>query len=140
MEKCGLLSANSEKSENRPEKTVYTITEKGKQSFGRLLEKLLSTRYRPVFDHDAIFYFSNELPLAKLVQSLEEQQENLRVSLNTVEKHRNKTIPFVPESDRPMVEIIFSHHEHHLRAELDWVEETQRILKEQHRNDETKEN
>jgi DNA-binding PadR family transcriptional regulator len=140
MEKSGLLSANSEKSENRPEKTVYTITEKGRQAFRRLLEKLLNTRYRPVFDHDAIFYFANELPPATLAQSLEEQHENLRASLKTVEKHRNETIPLVPASDRPMVEIIFSHHEHHLRAELDWVEETQRMLKEQYRNDEAKEN
>ena len=39
-------------------------------------------------------------------------------------RHKQETLPFIPEESQPMVEIIFSHHEHHYQAEMDWVEQT----------------
>jgi hypothetical protein len=51
------------------------------------------------------------------------------VSLETIKRHKKETLPFVPEEAQPTVEIIFSHHEHHYQAELDWVEQTLDRLK-----------
>ncbi len=124
MAKNGLLSASSEKLDNRPEKTVYAITPKGKKAFDGLLNKLLKTTYRPVFDNDALFYFSTELPMGEITRSLEEQRKCLLVSLETISRHKVETLLFTPDEARQMVEIIFSHHEHHFKAELAWVEQS----------------
>lgn len=124
MAKNGLLSASSEKPDSRPEKTVYAVTEKGKKAFSGMLQKQLAAQYRPVFDNDAIFYFSNELQTEEVLGALKEEQRALNISLATIERHRLETISFVPPEAKTMVEIIFSHHELHYRAELDWVEQS----------------
>lgn len=129
MAKNGLLSASSEKTDNRPEKTVYAITPKGQKAFEGLLARQLNIHYRPTFDNDAMFYFSDALQPAEIVQALEHERQNLMVSLETIERHQKETIPFVPDDARPMVEIIFSHHVHHIQAELGWVEESLETLK-----------
>lgn len=129
MAKNGLLSASSEKTDNRPEKTVYAITPKGQKAFEGLLAKLLNTHYRPTFDNDAIFYFSNDLPQEEIVQSLKTERQNLRVGLETIERHQKETMQFVPDDARSMVEIIFSHHVHHMQAELNWIDQSLETLK-----------
>ena len=129
MEKNGLLSASSEKTDNRPEKTIYAITPKGKKAFEGLLTKQLNTHYRPTFDNDAIFYFSDALPQEQIVQALENERQNLRLSLETIARHQKESMQFVPDDARTMVEIIFSHHAHHMQAELDWVEQSLVTLK-----------
>ena len=50
--------------------------------------------------------------------------EKLGKILGHIEQHRTETLGLVPEDARTMVNIIFSHHESHYRAELDWVKET----------------
>ncbi len=129
MAKGGLLSASCEKQENRPEKTVYAITPKGRKAFDNLLAKLLKTQYRPSFDNDAIIFFSNEIPPEAVFLALQNEQQSLRASIETMNRHKQETLPFIPEEAQPMVEIIFSHHEHHYQAELDWVEQTLAKLK-----------
>lgn len=129
MAKSGLLTANNEKSDSRPERTVYSVTEKGKKAFARMLQKQLAMQYRPVFDNDAIFYFANELPPEEVVGALEEERTALNVSLATIERHRLETMSFVPPEAKTTAEIIFSHHELHYRAELDWVETSLERLK-----------
>jgi len=50
MEIDGLLSANSEKPGSRPEKTVYSITDKGISLFSDMLSDLLNFGFRPTFE------------------------------------------------------------------------------------------
>ncbi len=57
METDGLLSANREKPEGRPEKTIYTITDKGIVAFKNLIAGLIEFEYRPTFPSDGVFYF-----------------------------------------------------------------------------------
>lgn len=54
----GLLSASSKKDGARPEKTVYTITEKGVAVCREYLDEMLRFEYRPVFSSDGVFFFS----------------------------------------------------------------------------------
>src|ERR1700690_809345 len=61
MEKEGLLTASLEKNSNRQEKTIYSITAKGKKSFYQLLNEFLEFEYQPVFASDAVFYFSSQI-------------------------------------------------------------------------------
>ena len=125
----GLLSASSEKPESRPEKTIYTITDKGKESFQNMLADLLDFEYRPIFPSDGVFYFSDSLDAPNIVKHLECYIEKLRGIIGSIQKHKNETLQFAPEETKTMVQIIFSHHEHHYQAELGWAEEALHSLK-----------
>lgn len=124
MKRDGLLSASSEKPGSRPEKTVYATTDKGIEAYKKMLAKLLEFEYRPVFPSDGVFYFSDQYQIAEITAHLKLYINKLKDKLSLIEKHRNETVPFIPDEVKRMVEIIFSHHEHHFQAELSWAEET----------------
>jgi DNA-binding PadR family transcriptional regulator len=124
MKAEGLLSANSEKPGSRPEKTIYAITEEGREAFGNMLVELLEFEYRPVFPSDGVFYFSDQCQAAVISEHLKIYINKLKDTLAVIDKHRNETTPFVPDEMKTMVRIIFSHHERHYRAELEWAEES----------------
>jgi len=128
MEADGLLSASSEKPGSRPEKTVYTITEKGRAAYARMLQGLTQEEYRPTFPADAVFYFSDHFTPEEMTRYLQRRMEALEESLGVIARHRAETLPYVPDEAKAMVEIIFSHHEHHYRAELAWAGEALRKL------------
>lgn len=123
MEKKGLLSANSEP-DSKPEKTVYAITEQGIDEYRNMLAGLLDFEYQPVFPTDGIFYFSDHFQKTEIIQHLNNHINKLKKALAVIEKHRNETLPFIPDEVKTMVKIIFSHHEHHYKAELDWAQES----------------
>ena len=122
MSTQGLIEGASERAGTRPEKTIYAITQSGKEAFSAALSEQLSAQYRPVFSNDALFYFSEHLPEEAILLSLQQQKAVLRTSLETIEQHKRQTLAFIPEDAKAMVNIIFSHHEYHFRVELDWVE------------------
>lgn len=129
MEADGLLSASSEKPGSRPEKTIYTITNKGRASFQNMLAGLLTFEYRPIFPSDGVFYFSDSLDNTEIAEHLKNYIERLQGIIDSIQKHKKETLQFVPEGTKTMVQIIFSHHEHHYRAELDWAEESLRNIR-----------
>lgn len=124
METDGLLSANREKPGSRPEKTIYTITDKGIAAFKNMIAGLVEFEYRPTFPSDGVFYFSDYIENTEILSHLTAYVHKLNTTISNIEKHREETMHFVPEEDRTMVNIIFSHHLHHYRAELEWAEET----------------
>ncbi|MDR1549851.1 MAG: PadR family transcriptional regulator [Hungatella sp.] len=124
METDGLLSANREKPGSRPEKKIYTITDKGIAAFKNMIAGLVEFEYRPTFPSDGVFYFSDYIENAEILSHLTAYVHKLNTTISNIEKHREETMHFVPEEDRTMVNIIFSHHLHHYRAELEWAEET----------------
>ena len=128
MEADGLLSANTEKPGGRPEKTIYTITDQGIIAFKNMIAGLLEFEYRPTFSSDGVFYFSDSVETAVILSHLVAYIDKLNTALSNIEKHKKETLQFVPDEDRAMVNIIFSHHERHFQAELDWAEETLNIL------------
>ncbi len=46
---------------SRPEKTIYSITDRGVESFRSKLATFLEFEYRPIFSSDSVFYFSEYL-------------------------------------------------------------------------------
>ncbi len=131
MEADGLLASSSEKPDSRPEKTVYSVTEKGLAAFRGMLEKLLEFEYRPAFPSDAVFYFSEHLEGAEIASRLEQHILRLEKALATIREHKAATLQFIPEDAKAAARIIFSHHEHHYRAELDWATEALTQLKQE---------
>jgi DNA-binding PadR family transcriptional regulator len=121
----GLISASSEKPGNRPEKTIYSVTDKGVEEFHNMLKGLLNFDYRPTFPSDGIFYFSEHLETREITDQLKNYIEKLKAAIAVIQNHRNETLQFVPNNNmKKMVKIIFSHHEHHYRAELNWAIES----------------
>lgn len=124
MEADGLLSAKHEKPGGRPEKTIYDITDKGKEAFKAMLSELLKFEYRPSFPADGLFYFSDSIKIADIAEHLQSYTQQLRKTIEFIQKHQGETLLFVPDEMKTMVHIIFSHHLHHYQAELDWAAES----------------
>jgi DNA-binding PadR family transcriptional regulator len=124
MEASGLLSASSQKEGSRPEKTVYSITEKGIEAFQAKLKNLLEFEYRPSFPLDGVFYFSDYLEVSELDLHLKTYIQKLTVIIASLQNHKSEILRFVPDEMKIMVHIIFSHHERHYQAELDWASES----------------
>ena len=124
MEVDGLLSASREKTELRPEKTIYTITAKGKEVFKKELTELLDFDYRPTFLSDIVFFFSEHLDGPALASHLNSYIKKLNFALKAIREHQEESLQFIPDDARPMAEIIFSHHERHYQAELEWAQES----------------
>ena len=120
----GLLDAAAEKPGSRPEKTTYSVTEKGAAVFIDMLRTALDTDYRPVFPADGAFFFSDRLSNGEIREHLRSYTEKLESKLELIRQHREETLRFIPEQSRKNAEIIFRHHEHHYRAELQWAIET----------------
>jgi Predicted transcriptional regulators len=131
MSEEGLLNAECEKNGSRPEKTVYSVTEKGREQFLVLLEQMLDSEYRPVFSTDGIFYFSEFTGTEHIVQKLRVYTEKISLGIKAIEKHRDETAAYIPEAYRSSAEIIFTHHLLHFRAEREWAENTISILEEE---------
>jgi len=128
MKEDGLLSASSGQPGDGPRKTVYAITQRGIDSFQTLLAGLLDFSYRPSFPSDGVFYFSDCLDRSDIVNGLEAYADNLRKAIGSIQVHRKETLALVPAEVTTMVSIIFSHHERHYQAELDWATEALRSL------------
>lgn len=124
----GLLSASSEKTDLRPEKTIYSITVKGKQVFRNDLFALLDFDYRPTFSSDSVFFFAEHLETEDISSHLEAYITKLNTALESIKKHEDESLQFIPDDVRKMAEIIFSHHERHYQAELEWAQESLKKL------------
>lgn len=128
MEKDGLLYAHREKSSSRPEKTIYSITEKGVTAFKNMMSNLLEFEYKPTFPSDAILYFSEYVEKEDIISHLITYIDKLNNTISNIKKHKKETVDFVPIEYRTIVSIIFSHHEGHYQAELAWAQETLKNL------------
>ena len=135
MEKAGLVLARAGKDGARPEKMVYSISPQGEVHFKDLLHETLDMQYRPTFDVDAAFYFSDHLDSGELLAGLEKHVQNLKQSLQRIEEHRSLTLPHLPHSMRISADIIFEHHAAHYRAEIGWAEKAAHHIREGTEND-----
>lgn len=95
------------------------------------LNCLLDFDYRPVFPSDGVFYFSEHLGNKTITEHLNDYIQKLNYAITKIREHKSETIKFVPHEMQIMVTIIFSHHEHHYQAGLDWAVETLNNLNKQ---------
>ncbi|MGB7759598.1 MAG: PadR family transcriptional regulator [Bryobacteraceae bacterium] len=128
LETEGLVSSSRDQNANRPEKIVYSITRKGKYAFQQLLKETLQSGYRPTFPLDAGFYFLSCLSQAQIRSVLAMHVEKMKESLHILAEHRVERLQDVPEEAKGAASLIFSHHEQHYRAELQWATEALAML------------
>lgn len=130
MEAAGLIEAHRDRQGARPEKTVYRVSNAGSSRFKELLAETLNIQYRPTFDSDAAFYFSDHLDNNILLNSLSSHTARLKKSLDIIKRHRDETMAAIPEPLKTPACIIFEHHIFHVQAELAWAEQSIHMLKE----------
>ncbi|KNZ40887.1 PadR family transcriptional regulator [Acetobacterium bakii] len=140
MEAAGLILANRDKQGARPEKTVYQVSNTGEDKFKELLHQSLQINYRPIFDIDGTFYFSDSLDHSDLLDSLNQHIVNLEKTLDVLIIHCNETLAHIPEDYKTTANIIFKHHILHYQAELSWAEESLNTLKEVNTHDKNESN
>lgn len=129
MEASGVLTAIRDKQSARPEKTVYYVGESGAVKFKELLKQTLDMKYRPVFDADAAFYFSEYLSASDFLQSLTLHINRLKKVIIGIEDHRTEMEQVIPEDMKIYADIIFNHHLMHYKAELNWAEESAEAIR-----------
>jgi len=131
MKQSGLITAHCDKQGSRPEKTVYQVSDSGKNHFKDQLIQKLNTTYRPHFDIDAAFYFSDHLDASTLSESLADHIHRLKNTLAILKQHQTETINNIPEDHKCSANIIFEHHITHYKAELLWAEQSFNQIKEE---------
>jgi DNA-binding PadR family transcriptional regulator len=90
MEADGLLSANNEKPGGRPEKTIYTITDKGIMAFKKMIVGLFEFEYRPTFPSDGVFYFSDYIETADILSHLMAYTDKLKTAISNIKSTKRK--------------------------------------------------
>jgi len=81
LEKEGYVSHETEREGKRPERRVYSITEKGKKDFYELLRNSVSS-YIPVYSRDTIAVtFMDKLEAPEVRQLLEAKKEKIKNEL-----------------------------------------------------------
>lgn len=134
MEAAGLITARCDKQGTRPEKRVYQVSNTGADKFKELLVQSLQIKYRPTFDIDGAFYFSDALENSALTESLSRHIAKLKQIIAKLELHQEETITYIPEQYKASADIIFRHHLIHYKAELVWAKQSYSSLKESERN------
>jgi len=128
MQKKGFLKADKEKTSSRPEKTIYSITEKGISEFNTLLRATLKFDYCPSFKADGTFFFSEYVDKKDILTNLSSYIAKLQTIIEHIKKHQNEVIQFVPEQMRNEANIIFNHHLLHYQAEEQWAKASLQLL------------
>ncbi len=118
-----MLSVSRDREGSRPEKTIYSITERGVDAFQNMLKDLLVFDYSPSFPTDGVFYFADHLEISDINDHLESYIQKLRKIIASLKIHKKETMLIIPEEMKTMADIIFSHHELHYQAELKWASE-----------------
>ncbi len=108
-----------EKEGRRPSRSVYQITDTGRQEFLRLLRESWGQVEREYFTLDICLFFIDALPADEIEKYLRQRQTILRSTLEHIASHRDEemTHPDIP----PVARAIFEHSLAHTRAELVWV-------------------
>jgi DNA-binding PadR family transcriptional regulator len=111
----------TEKAGGRPSRTVYSITEKGRDEFVTLLRGAWKTFERHSFAVDLGLFFFEGLPANEIHGLLHDRVATLTETLRLFESHRSEVTqdPKVP----PQSEAIFEHASKHLLAELSWTKD-----------------
>lgn len=110
-----------EQAGKRPSRSVYQITQAGREEFLRLLRQGWQSVERQYFDVDIYLFFLADLPPDEVIGYLHQRRAALRGILERLQSHRAEQLenPEVPR----LAAAIFDHTLVHTQAELAWTED-----------------
>ncbi len=117
MAERGWISEGDEEQEgNRPPRRVYEITPEGEIQFQKLLRENLAAHTPTRFTGDIGVAFMDALPTTEQHTLLARRRAGLSAELEALQ-----STP--ADAHRGSLALIIAHQIHHLRAELDWLDE-----------------
>jgi DNA-binding PadR family transcriptional regulator len=110
----------TEQEGGRPSRTVYQITDSGREEFLRLLREVWSNLERQTYEFDIGLSFMSALPMDKVKGYLRERVAHLEGILQYLDAHQAEEMAdeHVPNH---LASAVFDHSRIHFRAELDWT-------------------
>jgi DNA-binding PadR family transcriptional regulator len=115
VEKVGI-----EQEGGRPSRTVYRITDAGREEFLRLLRKMWDSVERQTFAFDIGLSFMSALPIEEVKGYLRKRVTHLEHIRQYLEAHQAEELADEHVPDR-LASAVFEHHRRHLQTELDWT-------------------
>jgi DNA-binding PadR family transcriptional regulator len=113
----------TEQEGGRPSRTVYQITDAGREEFMRLLRKTWDTVERQTFDFDIGLSFMSSLPVDEMKGYLQKRVTHLEHILQYLEAHQAEELADTDHVPTHLASTVFDHHRRHLQVELDWTQE-----------------
>ncbi len=110
----------TEQEGGRPSRTVYQITDAGRDEFMHLLRKVWDNVERQTFDFDIGLSFMGALPIEEVAGYLRKRVTHLEHILHYLDAHQAEELADEHVPNR-LVSAVFDHHRLHLQAELDWT-------------------
>ena len=103
----------------RPTRSVYQITDAGREEFIHLLQESWQQFERQYFSLEICLFFLDSLPIGEVRKYLQTRQSTLQTALEQIQNHRAEqlALPEIPS----LAAAIFDHTFVHTQAELDWV-------------------
>ncbi len=127
MEKEGLVTFKIVSDTKRPQKNLYSLTDKGRKEFRELLLSNMSNNKRPLLNIDISLYFIDMLDRDEAVEKLADRSRELRkliFFLKAQERSAENREPRGKES------IIISHNIKLAETELQFLKDVAETLKE----------
>jgi DNA-binding PadR family transcriptional regulator len=113
----------TEQEGGRPSRTVYQITDAGREEFMRLLREVWDNVERQTFDFDIGLSFMSALPMDEVKGYLRKRVTHLEHILQYLEAHQAEELADTDHVPTHLATAVFGHHRRHLQAELDWTRE-----------------
>jgi DNA-binding PadR family transcriptional regulator len=112
---------SEEKVGNRPSRSIYKITEKGKNEFISLLREIWQKIDKEYYSLDIAIAFSKVLSKDEIKKYIKDRIISYEENLKYLNKHKLEQLSRkeVPKSAK----VVFSHSEYHMIAELNWLKE-----------------
>ena len=124
LKENGYVTETTDKEGNRPEKTVFAITDKGRKYYDELLIRQLTENYSPEFALDGVLYFRDRADHDLLLKELMKKELLLAEKIKALGFHKDYCLTNIDELAKFSTEAIFDHHRIHLEAELEWLKKT----------------
>jgi DNA-binding PadR family transcriptional regulator len=110
----------TEQEGSRPSRTVYQITDAGREEFLHLLRQVWREVERQYFAFDIGLSFMSALPIEEVKGYLQERVRRLKHTIHHIEAHRAEQLADVHVPPH-LTAAVFEHHLLHFSAELEWT-------------------
>jgi len=124
LKEMGYVSESIDRDGNRPEKTVYSITEIGRRHFDVLYKMQMEEVYSPELPLDGVLYFSEDADTAELLNTLKNRHQELVYKIEALNLHEESAMENMGDDGAVSAKIIFEHHRCHIEAEINWLTQT----------------
>lgn len=117
LEKKGMVKKTVTATQKRPDKYVYSLTDKGKERFSMLLDRSFLHIQRPYFGIDVSLFF---LPYLKPESAHRKLRARLRI-LKKIEFNLSQVLPTFRTQKPPHLLAILEHNLELIKAEINFV-------------------